>query len=93
MASPVKTVVKDREDEPSHVYGALVGALSQGDAHTVHALLLETCLGAEGALDAGACVDVVDGHQHMAKGTYSSASLVFIGSSFFEAVKRVLEVN
>jgi hypothetical protein len=51
MASPVVTVVEDREDEPPHVYGALVGALSRSDAHTVHALLLETC--AEGALDAG----------------------------------------
>jgi hypothetical protein len=99
MASPVVTVVKDRDDEQPDVHGALVGALSQGDAHTVHALLLETGLNVEGKAeerDIGMYGDMVDGYLGGAERRCSSLSVVPAESSIesfvFEAIKRVLEV-
>jgi hypothetical protein len=94
MASPVVTVVEveDREDEPPHVYGALVGALSRGNAHSVHALLLETGLTTKGI---GIFGNTVDGYLDGAERRCSSLSVVSVESSVeslvFEAIKRVLE--
>jgi hypothetical protein len=103
MASPVVTVVtvvKDLDDEQPDVHGALVGALSRGDAHTVHALLLETGLDAEGKAaegrDIGMCGNTVDGYLGGAERRCSSLSVVSTESSVeslvFETDKRVLEV-
>jgi hypothetical protein len=89
-ASPVATVVEDREDEPPRVYAALVGALSRGDAHTVHALLLETGLAAEegGGSETGMLNNSFDGYQVGSEGACSSAPVL----SVLEAVKLVREV-
>jgi hypothetical protein len=101
MASPVVTVVEDRDDEPPpYVYGALVGALSRGDAHIVHALLLDNGLGVEGKAaegrDTGIFGDMVDGYLGGEERRCSSLSLMSVESSVksfvFEAIKRVLEV-
>jgi hypothetical protein len=86
MASPVVTLVEERDDEPPHVYGALVGALSRGDAHTVHALLLATGLTAEAGEGGG---DIRDPQV----GSKRSRSSISPEPSVFEAVKRVLEVQ
>jgi hypothetical protein len=99
MASSVVTVVEDREDEPPHVYGALIEALSQGDAHTVHALLLQTGLNIEGKAerrDIGIFGDMVDGYLAGAERRCSSLSVVPAESSVksivLDTIKRVLEV-
>jgi hypothetical protein len=100
MASPVDTVVEDRDNELPHVlYGALVGALSRGDALTVHALLMETGLTIEGkeeGQDIGMHGDMVDGYLDGAERRCSSLSAVPAESSVeslvFETAKRVLEV-
>jgi len=106
MASPVVTVVtvvtvvKDRDDEQPDVHGALVGALSRGDAHTVHALLLETGLGAEGKAAEGRDIamygDMVNGYLGGAERRCSSLSTIsaesFVESLVLDAIKRVLEV-
>jgi hypothetical protein len=88
MASPVVTEVEDRDDEPPHVYGALVVALSRGDVHTVRALLLETGVTAEegrgGEGGGDMCAPQV--------GSKRSRDCISPEPSVFEAVKRVLEV-